>query len=236
MNKAHIYLRVSKEDQYDPGHGIDAQERDCLISAGRLGITDNASILLYPDRDVKSITEIHKRPQLTRLLSEIGAGDYLIYQHRDRLARDPDITKIITKIVHGKKAFLFDARLGIVKDEPEDILLNGILDLHAQYERQQIARRCKAVSAMLKAKGVCYGTVPYGFALSRDKKLIPDLREQAAIEYIVQLSEANIATRTIATMLNEAGYRTRGSRKLGTDLASGNNGGSWTKTQVIRIL
>ncbi len=236
MNNAFIYLRVSKEDQDDPGQGIDAQERDCRIAAARIGITDAAHIRLYPDRDVKSVAEIHKRTELTRLLAEIGAGDYLIYQHRDRLAREPDITSVITQMVRGKKARLYDARMGEVTEEPENILVNGILDLHAQYERNQTKRRCKAVSAMLKAKGVRYGTIPYGFTITEDKRLVPNEPEQAIMQHIVRMFKSGIPTRTIATMLNEDGYRTRGSSKRGTDPASGNAGGKWTKTQVIRVL
>jgi site-specific DNA recombinase len=232
MNNAFIYLRVSKEDQDEPGQGIDAQERDCRIAAGRLGITEDAHIRIYPDRDVKSITEIHKRPKLALLLAEIGAGDYLIYQHRDRLARDPDITKVITKMVHGKKALMYDARMGEVTEEPENILVNGILDLHAQYERNQTKRRCKAVSAMLKAKGDRYGTIPYGFTITEDKRLVPNEREGQIMRRIAQMSKAGIPVRTIATWLNENGYRTRGSKKRGT-LESG---GLWLKTQVLRIV
>ncbi len=117
-----------------------------------------------------------------------------------------------------------------------------------QLDRDLISERTTLALAELKDRGMQYGTAPFGLRrgkehiVNRREKLLtryeltPNMDEIAIALKIATMNQEGLSTRKIAKWLNINGYHTRGSRKRGTDSQSGNAGGNWTKTQVIRVL
>jgi DNA invertase Pin-like site-specific DNA recombinase len=107
---------------------------------------------------------------------------------------------------------------------PEGVLMRGMVDLFAQYERLVIGTRTRAALAAKKAKGERTGGVPFGFALAPDgTHLVTHADEQAVIEVIRLLRRRGMSIRDIVAECARRGLASRSGKALG-------------KTQVERIV
>jgi len=201
------YLRVSTDEQR---LGPEAQRENLAAYAERAGVE---IVDVFVDHGVSGAAEIDKRPALLAALAAIeehGAGVLLVAK-RDRLARSIEQSAIVTRLAESRGASIHSAD-GVGNDSSaESVLLRGIVDSFAQFERAMIAARTKAALGVKKARGERVGSVPYGYRLASDGvQLEVEPVEAAAVELARQLRGSGKSLRAVAEALQEAGYQPRG--------------------------
>lgn len=213
------YIRVSTEDQ---ALGPKAQQAAIARWAKANGVTVAA---VHSDLGVSGGAELDKRPGLIEALRAVeqhGAG-VLVVAKRDRLARDVVIAAAVQRLVEGKGARIVSADGTGNAEGPEGMLMAGLVDLFAQYERALIRSRTTAALAVKKARGERVGEVPIGFRVREDgRALVEHEAEQVALTRVQELHAAGFSVRAIAAVLNDEGVPARGSR--------------WHATTVARLL
>jgi DNA invertase Pin-like site-specific DNA recombinase len=202
------YIRVSKDDQK---LGPEAQRASIEAWAAREGVRVAA---WHVDQGVCSVDPIADRPALCAALAalrEHGAG-VLVLAKRDRIARDP----MLTRAVEGEAA-----RMGAVVvsaageasggTAPADVMMRGVVDLFAEYERGLIRARTTAALAVIRARGQkTGGSVPYGYRLDADgRTLVVVEGEQATIARARALAAEGRSLRAVAAQLAAEGHVSR---------------------------
>jgi site-specific DNA recombinase len=214
------YLRVSTEDQH---LGPDAQRASILAWAGREGAT---VVGWHVDHGVSGAAPLDARPGLMAAVAALAAGEAsaLVVAKRDRLARDVVVAALIEREVarHGAQIVSAD---GIGDGAgPEAILMRGIMDNVAQYERALIRARTTAALAVKKARGERVGMVPVGYRVAADGRTLEvDPVEAEIIAAVRELRAAGMSLRAIAAELARLDFATR-------------KGGPISHTQVARII
>jgi len=213
------YCRVSTEDQrLGPQAQAESLRRWCAAQGVEL-------VAIVTDHGVSGAAEIDKRPALMealQLLRDHGAG-VLIVAKRDRLARDVMIASAIERLAERSGATVKSADSAGNGTSPEQMLMRGLMDLFAQYERALIRTRTKAAAAQKKARGERWGSVPYGFQLAADGKVLElNEGEQQTIALVQALRVRGKSMRRIVAALNAGDHACRGSR--------------WHLTTVKRII
>lgn len=218
MAKAVGYIRVSTDEQH---LGPEAQ-RDALAVWCKAKGYDLVAVY---HEDVSGGAPLDKRAALLDAidaLEEHGAG-YLVAMKRDRLARDVMIAAMIERLVERKGARIATTDGTSDGDGPEALLVRGVMDLFAQYERAVIRARTKSALAVKQKRGERTGQVPYGYRLATDGvHLEADGAEQEIVGMVRQLRAEGISIRGIADRLNDQGVSARGSR--------------WHPTTIARLL
>jgi DNA invertase Pin-like site-specific DNA recombinase len=221
------YIRVSKDEQK---LGPDAQQASIEAWAAREGIQVAA---WCPDPGVSSVTPVDKRPGLMAALvslREHGAG-VLVVAKRDRIARDPMLTRMIEGEAARRGAVVISAA-GEASGgtAPADVMMRGVVDLFAEYERGLIRARTKAALAVKKARGEkTGGGVPYGYRRKADgqhatfrtgerrcqpgclgcRNLEPFEAEQAVIVRARELRAKGVSLAEVSEQLEAAGHLSR---------------------------
>jgi site-specific DNA recombinase len=188
-----------------------------------------ALVAVFEDLDVSGGAPLDKRPALTAALAAVeehGAGVLLVGK-RDRLARDVVNAAMIERLAERVGARIVSAAgEGTDGDaaDPSGMLMRGIVDLFAQYERAVIRARTRAALAVKKARGERTGSVPYGSRLAADGiRLEVDPGEALVLALVFQLRAEGLSLRSIGARLTAAGALPRG-------------GGAWHPDTVARIV
>lgn len=214
-----VYVRVSTDDQaLGPKAQLSAVQRWAQAN----GVTIAA---VHQDLGISGGLEADKRPGLMAALGSLsthGAG-LLLVAKRDRLARDVVVAATVERLVQRKGARIVSADGAGNADSPEGMLMRGMNDLFAQYERALIRSRTSAALAEKQARGERVGAAPIGYQVSSDGvRLETDSSEQVAITRIRELRADGFSIEAIAQTLNDEGIPARGKR--------------WHRTTVQRLL
>ncbi len=194
-----IYKRVSDPKQEQSGLGLEAQEAACRAWATREGV-EVAGVW----QDVLGgPTPPADRPGLTAAFAALSAGDVLLVAKRDRLARDPYWMISIERVLAGLGSRLVSAAGEASDDDtPTGILIRGVLDLFAQFERLTIRARTKAAKQAARARGsYCGGKVPAGRRVE-DGKLV----DSGAVAEARKLRALGLSLRAVAFGLEGRGF------------------------------
>lgn len=198
--KIFAYLRVSTDQQIESGAGLAAQRAACRQWAEKQ--SDSISEVFVED-GISGSTGLEKRPALLRAVSALGKGDILLVAKRDRLGRDVGAVLAIASMVRSKKAKIVSAAgEGTDGDDPSSILMCGMFDLIAQFERDIIRDRTKSAMAAKKLKGERVGHIPFGFQLAEGNRIEPNPAEQDILSQIGALRLTGMSIRDIAKELN----------------------------------
>jgi DNA invertase Pin-like site-specific DNA recombinase len=199
------YLRASKREQrLSP----DAQ-RDAIQGwAAREGVT----IAAWHVDAISGGAALEKRRGLVAALDslpETGAG-LLVIAKRDRLARDVMNAAMIERLAEKAGAQVISAQGEGNGDTPEAMMLRGIMDVFAQYERALIRYRTRAALAVKRARGERVGYIPFGLRLAADgKSLTTAPAEQEVLERMHALRASGLSLRGVAAELEALGFRGR---------------------------
>ena len=213
------YVRVSTEEQnLGPAAQRKAMHRWCKAHGTQL-------VAVHEDLGVSGGAPLEKRPGLLAALDEIAGNNagVLLVAKRDRLARDVVVAAMVERLAQRQGARIKAADGTGNGTGPEAMLMRGIVDLFAQYERAVIRTRTRAALAVKKAKQERIGQVPYGYRLGADRvHLVPQEQEQAVIQRVHSLKQEGLSIRAVAGRLNDENVPSRGTR--------------WHPTTVARLL
>jgi DNA invertase Pin-like site-specific DNA recombinase len=208
------YLRVSTQEQdLDP----EAQRAAIEAWAARLGVR----VVSYFEDRLSGGTKVEDRPAMLEAFGALraaGAG-LLVAAKRDRIARDVVVAATVEQMAREAGANVVTADGVAVEDTPEGMLLRGLMDLFAQYERALIRSRTRAALAVKRSQGQQYTRrAPLGFRFE-DGRLVEDAEECATLARVRDMKRRGMSTGRVATILNAEGLRCRGGRWHVTTLA-----------------
>lgn len=201
------YVRVSTDEQ---SLGPEAQAKALALYCKGHGLRLAA---VFTDQGVSGAASIDRRPALLQAIEALRTerAGILLVAKRDRLARDVVVAAMIERLAERVGAKVDSADGTGNGDGPEALLLRGIVDVFAQYERALIRARTKAALAVKKARGERVGGIPFGKHLTACG-LAADVWEEAAITRAKDLHAAGRSLRAIVAALTEEGHKPRGKR------------------------
>lgn len=199
--KVVIYARYSSHGQQE--QSIDGQLRDCHAFAERQGYS---VITEYIDRALTGRND--DRPDFQRMLSDAKKKQfqYILVWKLDRFARNR-----YDSAVHKAELKKYGVRVisatENITDEPEGIMLEGLLESLAEYYSANLSKHVKRGQRESLLQGhVPGGTPPYGFKLV-DKHLVADEEKAPIIRYIFEQYAKGVPKKEIFDTLNARGIR-----------------------------
>jgi DNA invertase Pin-like site-specific DNA recombinase len=198
-------IRVST-DRQDLGPA--AQRSAIEAWAVRSGVT---VVAWFEDTGISGAAPVAERPGLVAALAalrEHGAG-VLVAGKRDRIARDPVIAAMVERMAVAAGALVRTADGASDALGAEGVMMKGIVDVFAAYEREVIRVRTRSALAVKKARGERVGGVPYGFSATVDGHLVKNGHEQAMIADVRALRADGNTIRQIVAALAATGRRSR---------------------------
>jgi DNA invertase Pin-like site-specific DNA recombinase len=212
------YTRVSTGKQVEEGYGLDVQRDAITRWAKREG---HRIVRWCADEGVSGTLTHAERPGLTCAFEAIesGAAEGLITYKLDRLARVLTVQEAALAYLWrlGGRAFTTDAG-EVLQDDPEDPMrtaMRQMMGVFAQLERASLVARMRK-GRRLKAErgGYAYGSPRYGQQAGerrtgerKERVLVVDDAEQAAIARIVELHRGGASLRSIAATLDAEGHK-----------------------------
>lgn len=202
MARCIIARRVSTDEQ---SLGLDAQLHACEAYAASHGLTVAG---VYDDDGVSGAAGLEKRTGMLAAIAAIEKGTLLLVSKRDRLGRDPIVVAMIESAVSRKGGRIVSvAGEGTESDDPTSILMRRIVDAFGEYERLIIKARTSAALQAKKRRGEkTGGSVPYGFVLGENGRLIENVREQAGLTRMYELRGQGLSLRAIGECLESEGF------------------------------
>jgi site-specific DNA recombinase len=218
--KAALYVRQS-EDRSGESLAVNRQEAECRELAERNGWEVAA---VYCDND-KSATN-GRRPQWTRLLADLAAGQYdvLVCWHTDRLYRRLRDLVDLVEIAESRALRIASVKAADIDlSTPAGRMLAGMLGHAARYEVEQKGARQVAANRAAAARGVVRWTRrPFGYELKAGKIVtVPAEAREIRKAAVRVLAGATVAS--VVADLNARGVAT-------------SVGGRWNVTGLRRVL
>ncbi len=199
--RAVIYARYSSHGQQE--QSIDGQLRDCYAYAERQGYM---VIGEYIDRALTGRND--DRPDFQRMLKDARKKQfkYIIVWKLDRFARNR-YDSAINKAELKKYGVRVISATENITDEPEGIMLEGLLESLAEYYSANLSKHVKRGQRESILKGnVPGGVPPYGFKLV-NKKLVADEEKAPIIRYIFEQYAKGVSKKQIFDELNAKGIK-----------------------------
>lgn len=196
-----IYARYSSHGQQE--QSIDGQLRDCYAFAERKGYL---VITEYIDRALTGRND--DRPDFQRMISDAKKKQfqYIIVWKLDRFARNR-YDSAVHKAELKKCGVRVISATENITDEPEGIMLEGMLESLAEYYSANLSKHVKrGQRESILAGNVPGGVPPYGFKLV-NKKLVADEDKAPTIRYIFEQYAKGVPKKEIFDELNKRGIR-----------------------------
>jgi DNA invertase Pin-like site-specific DNA recombinase len=206
-----IYTRKSTEDGLEQAfNSLDAQREACaafILSQKHEGWTLVPH--LYDDGGFSGGSM--ERPALQRLLADVETGrvEVIVVYKVDRLTRSlADFAKIVA-VLDGKGASFVSVTQAFNTTTSMGRLTLNVLLSFAQFEREVTGERIRDKIAASKKKGLWMGgPVPLGYEV-RDRKLVVNPAEAAAVLDIMQRYLRSASANILIEELEQAGIRTK---------------------------
>ncbi len=208
QTKAVIYARYSSHGQQE--QSIDGQLRDCYAFAERQGYMIVGE---YIDRALTGRND--DRPDFQHMLSDARKKQfqYIIVWKLDRFARNrydsavhkADLKKYGVRVVSATEN---------ITDEPEGIMLEGLLESLAEYYSANLSKHVKrGMRECVLAGHHTGGYTPYGFKVE-GKKLVADENTAPVIRYVFEQYANGVSKKEIIDELNKRGVLLHSGRTL----------------------
>ncbi len=227
-NRAIAYVRVSTSRQADEGNSIASQstriQRYARDNGLRLMSRD-----IVPDDGVSGGVPFENRKGGRLVMDRIETGKYghLIALKLDRMSRDQiDAVQTIDQLDAEGISVHFVDWFGSSLDtrSPMGRFMLQLVAALAEMERGLISERTRDGMEYLRRNKKRFTHSIYGWNVRKDGSLVPNWKEQDAIDYMVWQMEGNdMSATSVARSLNKRGLK-------------GKKGGKWQGGDVIRTV
>lgn len=187
------YLRVSHLESLN-GTSFDTQEKKIrnYCSQNNLEVTSVFSEV------VSGAVEVRKRPALTKIVAQLKRGDCLIVSRIDRMFRSTLLTLQFVQDMKSKGVEVHITDLGCVTNGGVSQIVFNVLTCLAETERLNISERIKASKHFAKKeRKYLGGALEFGYMKDENGKLIPNEKEYAILQSMINLRMQNIGYRQI---------------------------------------
>jgi site-specific DNA recombinase len=220
------YIRVSTSKQANEGWSLDAQLERLRAYAIAVDLV-LVDIVIDAGLSAKSLN----RPGIQQALSRLEAGEAsgLLIVKLDRLTRSVKDLGILIERYFEKRFQLLSVTDAIDTRSASGVLVLNVLMSVAQWERQAIGERTKAVLEHLKSEGVRLGGEALGWRHTEEtdedgrRVIAPVEAEERAVSRAVELRGEGLSFRAVAAKLSEEGFETK-------------RGGRWAAETVRKIV
>jgi len=177
------YIRVSTKTQMD-GYGLKTQESAIIDFCQKNGYD-----LIEVFRDEGISGTIANRDGLNDLISSFGEVKKVVVLNTSRLWRSDTVKVLVHREFQKHSADVISIEQpnysGIYTKNPNDFLVNGMMELLDQYERMSIAMKLnKGRRTKIKMGDKACGNAPLGYKWNDKAKIIVDEETAAIIELI----------------------------------------------------
>lgn len=216
-----MYVRVSTAEQVK-GYGPDAQVAACQAYVQRMGYTLVNSFEDMGISGTKAPGDDRTGLRDALAFCASGKADVLVCYAQDRLARKSAVFDTIRETAIKHRFRIETAREGYDLTTDESELPAGLTAFMAWYEGRMIAKRLRAGRVeRSRIDGLGSGFIPFGYALTSDKRLIVDEEAAKTIRRLFALRRKNTYRQTV--------------ERLNQEELAAPQGGKWNVGQVQRI-
>lgn len=224
------YVRVS--DRTDPNApSLDTQE-----AALRAWSTEQGVQLLSVYRESHTGVELHERPQLQALLSELGRRpvDLVVFYALDRFSRDP-VHQMWLRVTVAAAGARLECVTEPLPEGDAGVLLQFVGGWASKREWSQIRERTMRGKRDRVERGKVPGAGPDLYGWRKDRELgvrVIHEPEAAVAREIFEWAASGVPIREIARRLTERGTPSPGRGKYARDLSASR----WSTSQLQRML
>lgn len=234
MKKVYGYIRVSTQNQVREGYSLSYQREEIkrYCNANNLEL-----VHIYEDAGISGAKVDEDgmtvdREGLQQLLCDLAQNSItsIVVLNTSRIWRSDMVKVLIHRELkkHGADITSIEQpSYSINAHDPNDFLVNGMLELLDQYQRLEIALKLgRGRNRKAKQGGYAGGGVAFGYTAQRGKKCLKVNETQAdTVRRVFEIRENHpeLSLSQIADRLNAEGYKTAKNK-------------SFTKVQVKRIL